>query len=193
MTRLFTLLFIALSALSLQGCFPLAATGLATGALMIDDRRTSGIYIEDENIEWKANARIRDKFKDAHINTVSYNLNVLITGQVSSEEIKKQVEETVRGVPSVKNVTNEITVSGNSSLASRGSDALVTSNVKARLIGNGKVSPNHVKVFTETGVVYLLGIVTQIEGDAAADIARNTSGVSRVVKVFEYIPSAPQK
>jgi osmotically-inducible protein OsmY len=193
MTRLFASLFIALSALLLQGCFPLAATGLASGALMIDDRRTSGVYIEDENIEWKANARIRDKFKDVYINTISYNLNVLVTGQVPNEDVKKQVEETVRAIPSVKNVTNEIVVAGNASLASRGSDALVTSNVKARFIGNGKVSPNHVKVFTESGVVYLLGIVTQAEGEAAADIARNTSGVSRVVKVFEYIPNAPKK
>jgi osmotically-inducible protein OsmY len=177
----------------LSGCFTLAATGIATTALMVDDRRTAGVYIEDENIEWKSAARIREKFKDVNVNAVSYNLTVLLTGQVPTEDAKKQIEEAIRGIPSVRNVTNEIVIAGNSSLASRGNDGLVTTNVKARMVGNGKVSPNHVKVFTEGGVVYLLGIVTEAEGNAAAEIARTTSGVTRVVKVFEYIAAAPVK
>lgn len=185
-TRIALIALIALAAPLLSGCFTLAATGIATTALMVDDRRTTGVYIEDENVEWKAAARIRDKHKDANVNAISYNLTVLLTGQAPSEEVKKQIEETVRGIPSVKNVVNEITVAGNSSLASRGNDGLITTNVKARLIGNGKVSPNHIKVFTENSVVFLLGIVTEAEGDAAAEIARTTSGVLRVVKVFEY-------
>ncbi|MEO5677842.1 MAG: BON domain-containing protein, partial [Usitatibacter sp.] len=83
--------------------------------------------------------------------------------------------------------TNEIQIAGVSSLSSRGNDALVTSNVKARMVNNGRFSPNHVKVVTEQGVVYLMGMVTPAEGDAAVEIARNASGVGRVVKVFEYV------
>ena len=172
---------------SLQGCFPLAVTGAGAAALIADDRRTAGIYIEDENIEWKAFARMREIAPNAHVNTVSYNRKVLLTGEASSEEEKKRIGDAVAAIPSVREVVNEIQVAGASSLASRGSDSLITSNVKARMINNGKFSPNHVKVVTEAGVVYLMGLVSQAEGDAAAEIARTTSGVTRVVKVFEYI------
>jgi osmotically-inducible protein OsmY len=171
----------------LQGCAPIAVGAAAAGGLvMVDDRRTTGIYIEDENIEWKALSAIRNASSVAHVNTTSYNRKVLLTGEAPTDADKKKIEEAVAGVASVREVTNEIQVAGNSSLAARGSDGLVTSNVKVRMVNNGKFSPNHVKVLTEGGVVYLMGLVTQYEGDAAAEIARTTSGVSRVVKVFEY-------
>ena len=186
-----TLMFVA-SATLLQGCFPLAAVGVGATALALDDRRSTGLYIEDENIEWRARARLIEKYKDAHVNVTSYNLTVLLTGEVYSEDIKKEIGEAVRAIGNVRNVTNELTINGNSSFASRSSDTIVTTNVKARLINNGRVSPNHVKVVTENSVVYLLGLVTREESDAAAEIARTTSGVARVVKVFEYIDNAPK-
>ena len=176
----------ALAASLLQGCFPLAVTGVGTAALMATDRRTSGTYIEDETIEWKVFGRLRDRFPGAHVNATSYNRRVLLTGEVPGEEAKKKIEEEVRTIENVKEVTNELQVSGAASLASRGSDSLITSNVKARMVNNAKVSPTNVKVLTEAGVVYLMGLVTQEEGDAAVEVARNTSGVVRVVKVFEY-------
>lgn len=186
-----TLMFVA-SATLLQGCFPLAAVGVGATALALDDRRSTGLYIEDENIEWRARAKLIEKYKDAHVNVTSYNLTVLLTGEVYSEAIKKEIGEAVRAIGNVRNVTNELTINGNSSFASRSSDTIVTTNVKARLINNGRVSPNHVKVVTENSVVYLLGLVTREESDAAAEIARTTSGVARVVKVFEYIDNAPK-
>jgi osmotically-inducible protein OsmY len=171
----------------LQGCFPLAVTGAAIGGLVASDRRTTGTYVEDESIEWKAIAKWRDKFPGAHINATSFNRRVLLTGEVPTEDAKKQVEDMVRSIENVKEVTNELQVAGASSIASRGNDALVTSNVKARMVNNPKFSPTHVKVVTEAGVVYLMGLVTPAEGDAAVEITRTTQGVSRVVKVFEYI------
>ena len=172
----------------LQGCAPLAVGAAAGGAvMMVGDRRTTGIYIEDENIEWKSLARIREVAPSAHVNATSYNRKVLLTGEATSDQEKKRIETEVRAVPSVLDVTSEIQVAGASSLASRGSDSLITSNVKVRMVNNGKFSPNHVKVVTEAGTVYLMGLVSQAEGDAAADIARTTSGVTRVVKVFEYV------
>jgi osmotically-inducible protein OsmY len=172
----------------LQGCFPLAVTGMGAAAVMASDRRTTGMYIEDEAIEWKVLGRLRGAHPGAHVNATSFNRRVLLTGEVPTEEAKKQVEEAVRGVENVREVTNELKVAGASSMASRGNDSLVTSNVKARMVNNGKFSPSHVKVLTEQGVVYLMGIVTPAEGDAAVEIARTTSGVSRVVKVFEVVP-----
>ena len=176
----------ALAAALLQGCFPLAVTGVGTAALVATDRRTAGTYVEDETIEWKVFGRLREGFPGAHVNATSYNRRVLLTGEVPTEEAKKKAEEAVRAIENVKEVTNELQVAGVSSLASRGSDSLITSNVKARMVNNGRFSPQHVKVLTEAGVVYLMGLVTQQEGDAAVEIARNTSGVVRVVKVFEY-------
>lgn len=188
MTRNPTALAALAAALLLaQGCFPLAVTGVGAAALMATDRRTTGMYIEDESIEWKALARLRGEFPGAHANATSYNRRVLLTGEAPNEETRKKIEEAVRAIQNVREVTNELQVAGASSLASRGSDALVTSNVKARMVNNGRFSPTHVKVVTEAGVVFLMGVVTPAEADAAADVARTTSGVNRVVKVFEYL------
>lgn len=187
MRKLIGLVLIVAAAPLLQACFPLAVTGVGAAALMASDRRTTGTYIEDEGIEWKVIGRVRDDFKGAYVNATSFNRRVLLTGEAPNEEVKKKIEEAVRGITNVKEVTNELQVAGASSLASRGNDALVTSNVKARMVNNGRFSPQHVKVVTEAGVVYLMGIVSQQEGDAAVEIARTTSGVNRVVKVFEYV------
>ncbi len=177
---------------ALQGCVTAAAVGAGTVALMVEDRRTTGVYVEDESIEWKVLAKVNGDFKAAHVNGTSFNRRVLLTGQVPTEDMKKAVEAAVREIPAVAGVVNELAVGGNTSMASRGSDSLTTSTVKARMVGNGKFSVNHVKVVTEDGTVYLMGIVTPAEGDAAVDVARSTSGVQRVVKAFEYLPAAPQ-
>ena len=191
--RLLTLLALAAALPVLQGCVTAAAVGAGTVALMVEDRRTTGTYVEDENIEWKVLARVNSDFKAAHVNGTSFNRRVLLTGQAPTEEAKKAIEAAVKAIPEVAGVVNELAVGGNSSLTSRGSDSIITSNVKARMVGNGKFSPNHVKVVTEDGVVYLMGIVTQAEGDAAVEIARSTSGVQRVVKAFELLPEAPKR
>jgi len=183
--RLF-LLVLALAPL-LQGCFPLAAVGVGATALAVDDRRTGGIYIEDENIEWKARFLLLQNFKDTHVNVTSFNLTLLVTGEVADEKTKSDVAESLRKIPSVKNVVNELVIGGKSSLGSRSNDALITTNVKARFLGAKGFSSNHVKVVTEAGVVHLMGVVTKEEADAASDVARSTSGVLRVVKVFEVV------
>jgi osmotically-inducible protein OsmY len=177
----------AATATMLQGCFPVAAVGVGATALVVDDRRSTGFYVEDENIEWKARSIIVDRFKNAHVNVTSFNLGVMLTGEVADEKTKTDIGEAIRKIPSVKNVTNELAIGGNSSLTSRSNDTLITTNVKARFLGAKGFSSNHVKVVTEASVVYLMGLVTKEEGDAAAEVARTTSGVSRVVKVFEYI------
>jgi osmotically-inducible protein OsmY len=188
MMRRFASLTVLIAAASLlQGCFPAAVVATGAAVSMATDRRTTGIYIEDENIELKALGALRDKrFESVHVSATSYNRRVLLTGEAPSEELRKQVEAAIRGIASVRDVQNEIHVAGASSLASRGNDALITSNVKARMLNNPKFSVYHIKVVTEAGTVYLMGLVTPAEGDAAAEVARNTSGVSRVVKVFEY-------
>ncbi|MCY7386638.1 MAG: BON domain-containing protein [Burkholderiales bacterium] len=187
--KFFALLIVSASMLLLQGCFPLVATGFGAAALMVDDRRSTGVYVEDENIEWKSRGRLLERFKDVHVNITSFNLTVLVTGEVPSEQIKQDVGDAIRGIASVKNVVNELVVGGNTALTARANDGLVTTNVKTRFINNGRFSINHVKVVTESGTAFLMGIVTRDEADAATELARTTSGVSRVIKVFEYIES----
>ena len=187
MRKMIGLALVAAAMPLLQGCFPLAVTGVAGAALMASDRRTTGTYIEDEGIEWKVIGRLRERSSGSHVNATSFNRRVLLTGEAPNEDAKKQIEDAVRSIDNVKEVTNELQVAGASSIASRGNDAIVTSNVKARMVNNGHFSPQHVKVTTEAGVVYLMGLVSPQEGDAAVEIARTTSGVNRVVKVFEYI------
>jgi osmotically-inducible protein OsmY len=174
-----------------SGCALLVAAGVATvgtGVAVSQDRRTGGMLVEDQNIESKSNQRIRDKMGgNLHVNVVSFNRNVLLTGEVPSESARKEIEQIVKDVEHVRNVLNEIAVGPVSSFASRSNDALITSKVKGRFMDGGKFQINHVKVITEDSVVYLLGIVNADEAGSAVDIARSTRGVRKVVKVFEYM------
>ena len=171
-----------------QGCFPVVATGVGAGAAMVSDRRTSGTYVEDEGIEWKVSARIRERLGDSvHVNVTSYNRNVLLTGEAPNETVRGQLDGIVAGVEHVRGVVNEVAIAPNSNLTARGNDTLITSNVKARMIDAGTVSAHNIKVVTEANVVFLLGIVTRSEADAAAEVARTSQGVRKVVRVFEYI------
>ncbi|ENO85750.1 BON domain-containing protein [Thauera linaloolentis] len=172
----------------LQGCFPVVATGVSAGAAMIADRRTSGSYVEDEGIEWKVSSRIRERFGDSvHVNVTSYNRNVLLTGEAPNDSVRGELDSVVAGVDNVRGVINEVVVGPNSTLTARGNDTLITSNVKARFLDARRFGAHNIKVVTEANVVFLLGIVTRAEADAAAEIARTSKGVSKVVRVFEYI------
>lgn len=174
----------------LAGCVPMFAIGTAagTGTYISEDRRTSGMFIEDEGIELKGSRRIYQQFGNTvHINVTSYNRIVLLTGEAPNATIKADIEKLMMGVDNVRKIYNEIAVAGNTSLASRSNDTLITSTVKARFLAERKFQINHVKIVTENKVVYLLGVVTRQEADNAAQIASSTAGVGKVVKVFEYL------
>ncbi len=181
-------LLLALLVPALAGCFGVAVVGTGAGALMLADRRPSDTYISDEAIETRSGNRISEKFGDkAHVNVTSYNRTVLLTGEVLDAAAKVEVEKVVSGVPNVKAITNELQIAGASSFGGRSNDSYITSKVKARFVDANRFAANHVKVVTEAGIVYLLGIVTRQEADAAVEITRTTAGVQRVVRVFEYI------
>ena len=173
---------------ALQGCFPAVAAGVGTGVMATLDRRSRGTQTEDESIEWKAGSRIGDKLRDrGHFNFTSYDRKVLISGEVASAEIKAEAENIVAGIPNVRGVYNELVVGPSSSLTDRSNDSFITSKVKSRSVDNGKFNPLHVKVVTEAGTVFLLGMLTQAEADAAIQVARTTSGVKKVVPLFEIL------
>ena len=187
--RIAATLSLAAGATLLNGCIPLAITGVVATAQIATDRRTTGAQLDDEFIEDKAIAQISDRLKsDIHVNVTSYNGIALLTGEVPTEATKSDVAQIVRSMPKVRIVQNELVVGPTSRLSARTNDTFITSKVKARFVeAHSKFQINHVKVVTERSVVYLMGIVRRDEGDAAAEIARTTSGVERVVKVFEYI------
>ena len=173
---------------TLSACAPVVVGGAATGGLAAADRRTSGAYVEDEAIEWKANNRVKDKLGDKiHLNVTSFNRNVLLTGEALDADAKTQAESMTKSVENVRNVTNELQVGPASVLTSRSNDTYLTTRVKSAFLTENRFSANHVKVVTENGVVYLMGIVTRKEADDAVEIARGIDGVEKVVKVFEYI------
>jgi osmotically-inducible protein OsmY len=173
---------------SLSGCFPLMVGGAVTGALVASDRRTSGTVVEDNAIQLKARNRIEDALGDrAHINTTSYNRQLLLTGEVPSEQDKQLAEKAASGVENLRNIVNELAVLGNATLTQRSSDALVTSRVKANLIDAKDLFANAFKITTERGTVYLMGRVTQREANRATEVVSGTSGVQRVVRILEVI------
>jgi osmotically-inducible protein OsmY len=180
------------AAAALQACAQaLIVGGVAAGAVMAADRRQVEVMYADQSIEFSAGSRIGDSLKgEGHVNVTSYNYTVLLTGEVPTAQAKADAETAVREVPQVKTVVNELQIAGTSSAASRSNDAYITSKVKSNLLGNGTVKPTDVKVVTEASVVYLLGLVTREEADAATDIARGTAGVQKVVRVFEYVVPA---
>lgn len=181
-------LFAAMAAVPvLQGCYPIAAVGGVGVGVMVNDRRTSGTQIDDEGIELRASNRISERFGDkVHVNVTSFNRSVLLTGEVSNEAIKAEIEKLVSGVANVRGITNDIAVAGTSALSARANDSYLTSKVKARFVDVNHFNPFHVKVVTENSTVYLLGIVTEPEAKSATDIARTTGGVRKVVRLFEY-------
>lgn len=173
----------------IHGCAAVVVGGAATGVLMADDRRKTGVYLEDQEIELRAMDRLRGAFgnKAASVSTVSYNHHVLIYGQMPDEASRSKAAELVKEIPNVVRVYNETTISGITSTTSDFNDAAITTKIKARLANSDKVASNHVKVVTEAAVVYLMGLVTRDEGDTAGQLAAGTSGAVRVVKLFEYI------
>ena len=187
MHRVTLVALLALSVL-LSGCPAVMVTGAGAGVVAAEDRRTLGAMTEDEGIELRISSRVAERHKDrVHLNVTSYNRMVLLTGEVPTEEVKRDIERIARNTQNVRGVTNELVVGIPSTLSSRANDTYITSKVKARFVDAQRFNPLHVKVVTENGVVYLLGIVTRQEAKDATEIARTTEGVRRVVTVFEYM------
>ena len=182
-----------LAVFMLQGCVEAVIVGgaAATGAFVVADRRQAEIVAGDERVGFTALSRVGNRFGDkVHLNVTSYNYNVLLTGEVPDAQTKAEIEKIVMQIPQVKGVVNELQVAGPSSLSARGNDTYLTGRVKGAFVTENKFHANHVKVVTESAVVYLLGLVTRKEADDATAIARSINGVKKVVRIFEYLPQA---
>lgn len=186
-------LTLGLSALS--GCGLLLVGGAVGGAISITDRRTTGAQTEDAGIELKGSNRISNMFGDTvRIYVNSYNRKVLLTGEVKDAADRLKVENEIKAVENVASVINEIqVVTFLPSFSERSKDVYLTSRVRAQLVGTRDIYSSSFKIETEAGVVYLMGRVSQREGNTAADAVSSVPGVVKVVKVFEYIDEAEVK
>jgi len=177
-------------ALALAGCAAVVGAGGLAAVSTLEDRRSTGTQLDDSAIESRAGTRIGERIGErGHINVTAFNRSVLLTGEAWDEATRAEVEKVVSEVPNVRSVTNEVQAAGLSSATSRANDTAITARVKGRFMNVQGLNPLHVKVVTEAGTVYLLGLVTEAEADKATDLARSTSGVRKVVKVFEYCKS----
>ena len=171
----------------LQGCAAIIGVGGIAAVSTLEDRRSTGTQFDDNSIESRAASRISERFAErAHVNVAAFNRAVLLTGEAWDEATRAEIEKIVAEIPNVRTVSNEIQVGGLSSTTSRANDTALTARVKGRFLNSREFSSLHVKVVTEAGVVYLLGLVTESEAAAATELARTTSGVRKVVRVFDY-------
>lgn len=176
----------------LGGCAaPLVVAGgaAAAGVVVAKDRRTAGTMLDDERVEIRSQRRIaedKELVENTHVNITCYNGVVLITGEAVLPMYKTRVEELVRQEEKVREVRNELQITAPSTTSSRSRDTLLTTRVKSRLLGADNVDSSSIKVVSEQSTVYLMGLVTRGEADHAVQVTRNTDGVMRIVKVFEY-------
>jgi len=174
--------------LGLSACAPIMIAGFAGSAMVASDRRTSGAQLEDETIELRGSARIRDALGErAHVNITSYNRQVLLSGEVASDRDKQIVESLLEKLENVKTVVNELAVMQPTSLSSRSNDLLLTAKVKASLVDSRDLFANAFKIVAERGTVYVMGRITQREATSATNVIRNVNGVNKVVRLFEII------
>jgi len=172
----------------LQGCVGVVVGGAVVGGFAATDRRTLGAQTEDKEIAVKANARLPSVVGDSgHVDITSYDRHVLLTGEVKDEQMKQAVGDEIKQIPGVQGVMNELEIVGISNFGSRSNDLFITSKISATFVNERGLNANSIKVVTERGTVYLLGRVTQHEGEIAASLVSGVSGVTRVIKMFEYI------
>jgi osmotically-inducible protein OsmY len=188
-----TLFLITLTASLLSGCAAVVVGGAAVGASAVHERRSVGTMIDDEGIEWKVRSALNEDktlSSQSHLSVVSLNGVVLLVGQTPTEALRQQATTLAQGVEGVRAIHNEITIAAPNSYMTRTSDSYITSKVKTSLFkvkGHEDFDPTRVKVVTENGTVYLMGILYRSEADDAALQASRVGGVQKVVKLFEYL------
>ena len=174
-------------------CLLLGLVGLLTGCAVFSDDprvRTPGTMLDDQVIETMVKRQIWNSdpgYDSSHLIAVSYNGVLLLAGQVESAELKRRAEEIARGLDKVRKVHNELQVGGPISMVARANDSWLTTKVKTKMLADAEVAARKIKVVTENGTVYLLGMLPRAEADAAVEAARSVYGVQKIVKVFEYI------
>ena len=178
------------STVVLQGCIAAAVVGGAAATKVVTDPRTVGTQVDDTTLDARVSSALS---KDAQLNAegrvaaVSYSGRILLVGQVPNENLKEIAGNLAKGAEGVTEVYNEIRINQPITLLQQSKDSWITTKIKSELLVNSQVKTTAVKTVTENGEVFLMGNLTQSQGNAAAEVARNISGVTKVVKVFKYL------
>ncbi|TPQ42598.1 BON domain-containing protein [Cupriavidus pinatubonensis] len=182
---------LAVGTTQLAGCFPVMAGAVASGVAVATDRRPTATQTVDRGLQMEADSTLSSRYNgQARVSVTVFNRKVLLTGEAANDNVKQQVDQYVRGLQNARVVVNELEITSSPSFMTQTQDTYLTSAVKTQLMTAEGVPSNSIKVTTDKGVVYLLGIVTTTEGDRATEVARNTSGVTKVVKAFDYVSEA---
>ena len=182
--------FILIHILIICGCGTMMAKMEANKIETDPGTRTIAQRVDDQSIETKAIVNIHDsneEYDKCHLVVVSYNGFVLLAGQVTSEELKTRAAKVIREIPTVKHVYNELEIAAPSSKMTRTSDTWITTKIKSKLLANSDIPGLRVKVVTENGVVFLLGLLNSEEAKRAGEVASEIKGVQRIVQLFETI------
>jgi len=179
-----------IAATTLQGCIAAAVVGVAGGATMASDNRTVGAQIDDQQIELTGYARLAKHQginENANLQIVSMNGSILLVGQVPNTYLRDEAIKILKSVNRVQQIHNQVRIGNEISIATKSNDIWLTSKIKTALFSSDHLDALNIKVVTENAEVFLLGLVSQQEANEAVNIARNISGVNRVIKVFEYV------
>ncbi len=185
-------LSLIIAASLLSACSTVLVETLGSSGVQEDPtQRTTGAVVEDQSIETKILVNMKAQvpaFMDAKLQVVSYNGVVLIVGQVATDELKAQATDIASlASTKIKRIHNELEVTNNIGFMARNSDAWIGTKARTLLMSSDEVPASQINVIVENGAIYLMGLIGQAEGDRAANLVRNVSGVNRVVKVFEYL------
>ena len=190
--RLSLTILLPILLLQLQGCTTTATTATAAGGATVasSDQRTIGTLIDDQMTELRVSDAIyknKTLYEQSHINITSYNFIVLATGEAPTEALKQQIGQIIQSQPKVRRVHNMVTIAAPSSMLTRTSDTTLTGRIKTAMLGSEEIEGHKIKVVTENGTTYLMGLVTRSQGDTAVALTQGISGVQKIVKLFEYL------
>lgn len=182
-------LFITVAVI-LQGCVAATVVGVVGGVSVVNDNRTIGKLIDDQSIELNAHtklAKVEGLTDNSNLQVVSVNAKALIVGQVPNTYLKDLAIKALNEVEGIEQVHDQVRISNTVSITTKTNDMWLTSKVKTALFQSDELDATNVKVVTENGEVFLMGLVKATEGNAAVEVARHITGVNRVFKMFEYI------
>jgi len=189
LNKLISISLLATTLSLLQGCVAVAVVGVVGGASVASDNRSLGNQIDDQKIELVAHnelAKVKALKDNANLQVISVNGSVLIIGQTLNSYLRDQAIKTISDIDGIVQVHNQVRIGNTVSITTKTNDIWLTSKVKTALFASDKLNAANVKVVTENGEVFLMGIIKQADANIAVDIARNISGVNRVFKIFEY-------
>ena len=175
---------------ALQGCAVATVVAVTAGVTMVADRRSFSKQIDDQRIEFIAHNELNKEkalSKNTNLHIISMNGTVLVIGQAPNSYLRDLAIKTIQDVANIVTIHNQIRIGSTTAITTRSNDIWLTTKVKTALFGSDQLDATNIKVVTENGEVFLLGLITEAQANEAVNIARNINGVNRVFKIFEFI------